>query len=41
MSTEENKQLVLRWKEELWGKRNLNVVDELCSPDCVGRISGV
>jgi predicted ester cyclase len=41
MSTEENKQLVLRWKEELWGNRNLNVVDEMCGPDYVGRISGV
>jgi hypothetical protein len=41
MSTEENKQLVLRWKEELWGRRNLNVVDELCGPGYVGRIGGV
>ncbi len=41
MSTEENKQLVLRWKEELWGRRNLNVVDALCGPDYVGRIGGV
>src|SRR6266545_1704154 len=41
MSLEENKQLVLRWKEELWGRRNLNVVDELCGPDYVGRIGGV
>src|SRR6266540_1947213 len=41
VSTEENKQLVLRWKEELWGRRNLNVVDALCGPDYVGRISGV
>jgi len=41
MSTEENKQLVLHWKEELWGKRNLNVVDERCGPDYVGRIAGV
>jgi steroid delta-isomerase-like uncharacterized protein len=41
MSAEENKQLVLRWKDELWNKRNPNVVDELCSSDYVGRISGV
>jgi len=40
MSIDENKQLVLRWKEELWGKRNLNVVDELCGPDYVGHVSG-
>jgi predicted SnoaL-like aldol condensation-catalyzing enzyme len=41
MSTDENKQLVLRWKEELWEKRNLNIVDELCSPDYVGHMAGV
>jgi predicted ester cyclase len=41
MSTEQNKRLVLRWKEELWGKRNLNVVDELCGPGYVGHITGV
>ena len=41
MSTDENKQLVLRWKEELWGKRNLSIVDELCSPDYVGHMAGV
>lgn len=41
MSLEENKQLVLRWKQELWGNRNLSVVDELCAPDYVGRIAGV
>jgi predicted ester cyclase len=40
MSTEENKQLVLRWKEELWNKRNVNIVDDLCAPDYVGHISG-
>jgi predicted ester cyclase len=38
MSTEENKQLVLRWKEELWDKSNLNVVDELCAPEYVGHM---
>jgi predicted SnoaL-like aldol condensation-catalyzing enzyme len=41
MSTAENKQLVLRWKTELWVKRNLNIVDELCSPDYVGHMAGV
>jgi predicted ester cyclase len=41
MSTEQNKQLVLRWKQELWGKRNLNIVDELCGPGYVGHITGV
>jgi predicted ester cyclase len=38
MSTEENKQLVLHWKEELWDKSNLNVVDELCAPEYVGHM---
>ena len=27
MSTDENKQLVLRWKDEIWNKRNLAVID--------------
>ena len=33
MSTTHNKQLVLRWKDEIWNKRNLNIVDELYAPD--------
>jgi hypothetical protein len=41
MSTEENKQLTLRWREELWSKRNVNVLDELCAADYVGHIAGI
>jgi len=41
VSTEENKQLVLRWKEELYDRSNLNIIDELCSPNYVGRIAGI
>ena len=40
MSAEENKKLVLRWKDELWGNRNLGILDELCSPGYVGHITG-
>lgn len=40
MSTEDNKKLVLHWKDEIWTKRNLNIVDELYSPDYVGHIVG-
>jgi len=40
MSTEHNKQLVLRWKDEIWNKRNLNIVDELYASDYVGHIVG-
>jgi predicted ester cyclase len=40
MSTEQNKQLVLRWKAEIWNKRNVNIVDELYAPDYVGHIVG-
>jgi steroid delta-isomerase-like uncharacterized protein len=40
MSTEENKKLVLRWKEEIWNKRNVNIVDELYAPDYIGHIVG-
>ncbi len=41
MSTEHNKQLVLCWKEELWSKRNVNIIDELCTPGYVCHMSGV
>jgi steroid delta-isomerase-like uncharacterized protein len=40
MSTEENKKLVLHWKDEIWNKRNLNIVDELYSTDYIGHIVG-
>ena len=39
MSTEDNKQLVLRWKDEIWNKRNLNIVDELYAPDYTGHMA--
>jgi predicted ester cyclase len=38
MSTEQNKKLVLRWKEELWDRANLNVIEELCAPEYVGHM---
>src|SRR6266851_2369326 len=41
MSTEQNKQLVLHWREEIWNKRNLNIIDELHAPDYVGHYRGV
>jgi predicted ester cyclase len=40
MSTGENKQLVLRWREQAYEKKNLNVIDELHAPDYVGHIVG-
>ena len=40
MSTAENKKLVLHWKDEIWNKRNLNIVDELYSTDYIGHIVG-
>jgi predicted ester cyclase len=40
MSIEHNKQLVLRWKDEFWRKRNVHIVDELYAPDYVGHIAG-
>lgn len=39
MSTEHNKQLVLRWKDEIWNKRNLNIIDELYAPDYRGHMA--
>lgn len=41
MSTEQNKQIVRRWREEIWGKGNVNIIDELHAPDFVGHYSGV
>ncbi len=37
MSTEENKKLVLRWRQEVWSgnKKNLTLIDEFYAPDCV------
>jgi predicted ester cyclase len=40
MSTEENKQLVSRWREQAYEKKNLNVIDELHAPGYVGHIVG-
>jgi steroid delta-isomerase-like uncharacterized protein len=39
MSAEYNKQIVLRWKDEIWNKRNLNIVDELYAPDYRGHMA--
>ena len=41
MSTEQNRKLVLRWREEIWNKRNVNIIDELHAPDYVGHYSGI
>lgn len=37
MSTEDNKKLVLRWREEVWSgnKHDLNLIDEFYAPDCI------
>lgn len=40
MSADENKWLVLRWREEIWNKHNLNIIDELHAPDYVGHYTG-
>lgn len=41
MSTEENKNLVLRWKEAFWnGSQDLNLVDEFFAPDIVCHMTG-
>jgi predicted ester cyclase len=37
----QSKRLVLRFIDELWNKRNLDIVDELCHPEYVGEIAGV
>jgi predicted SnoaL-like aldol condensation-catalyzing enzyme len=40
MSTEENKKIVLRWREER-NKGNWGIIDELHAPDYVGHLSFV
>ncbi len=40
MSTEENKKVVLRWIEQAWEKRDVDIIDELHAPDYVGHIVG-
>ncbi|HYU56912.1 MAG TPA: ester cyclase [Actinomycetota bacterium] len=40
MSTEENKKVVLRWIEQAWEKKNVDVIDELHALDYVGHIVG-
>ncbi len=37
MTAEENKALVLRFMEEVYNKRNLDVLEEFIAPDAVGR----
>jgi predicted ester cyclase len=40
MSTEQNKQVVRRWREER-NKGNWDIIDELHAPDYVGHVAGV
>ena len=40
MSTEQNRQIVRRWKDEIWNRRNVSIVDELYAPEYVGHILG-
>src|SRR5215213_7633103 len=35
MTAEENKAIARRWAEEVWGKGNLDLIDELVPPDYV------
>src|SRR5262249_44966405 len=41
MSTERNKAIVVRWRDEIWNKRNVQSIDELHGPDFVGHYIGV
>jgi predicted ester cyclase len=41
MSIEQNKDVVLRWREQIWNKRNLDIIDELHAPGYVGHYSGI
>jgi hypothetical protein len=38
---EENKRNVVRWREEIWNNRNLDIVDELAGPEYVCHLGGI
>ena len=40
MSSEQNKVIARRWSEELWGRGNLAVADEIIAPDYVRHDAG-
>ena len=40
MAVEQNKAAARRWSEELWGRGNLAVADEIIAPDYVRHDSG-
>jgi predicted ester cyclase len=41
MSTEQNKQAVLRWKDEAYNNKNVDIIDELFAPNYLGHIAGI
>jgi steroid delta-isomerase-like uncharacterized protein len=41
MATDDNKRIVLRWREEIWNRRNLAVIDELAAPEYVCHVGGL
>ena len=38
--TEENKALARRLEEEVWGRGNLDIIDELLAPDFIAHVAG-
>ncbi|HEV2457475.1 MAG TPA: ester cyclase, partial [Ktedonobacterales bacterium] len=41
MSIEQNKVVVLRRREQIWDKKNVDIIDELHAPDYIGHYSGI
>ena len=40
ISIEDNKELVLRWRDEIWNKRNVTALDDLAAADYVAHMAG-
>jgi steroid delta-isomerase-like uncharacterized protein len=38
MSAEENKAIVKRWNEEIWNRRNVDIIDDLADASYVNRV---
>ena len=38
--SEENRRAAIRWMEEIWNQRRVEVIDEMMAPDAIGHMEG-